>query len=75
MHPFALRMITVGEQTGRIEEQTEYIARVYRQKLDALVEVLGKTLEPALLVFVGILFAMIIAGLLLPIYDLISGIS
>ncbi len=72
MHPFAVRMIAVGEQTGRIEEQTEYVAKLYRDKLNALVEVLGKTLEPAMLVFMGCLFGAIFAGLLLPIYDMIG---
>ena len=72
MHPFSVRMIAVGEQTGRIEEQTEYVAKLYRDKLNALVDVLGKTLEPAMLVFMGVLFGAIFAGLLLPIYDMIG---
>lgn len=72
MHPFAVRMVAVGEQTGRIEEQTEYVSKLYREKLAALVEVLGKTLEPAMLVFMGLLFGAIFAGLLLPIYDMIG---
>ena len=72
MHPFAVRMISVGEQTGRIEEQTEYVSKLYRDKLAALVDILGKTLEPAMLVFMGVLFGAIFAGLLLPIYDMIG---
>lgn len=72
MHPFAVRMISVGEQTGRIEEQTAYVSKLYRDKLNALVEVLGKTLEPAMLVFMGVLFGGIFAGLLLPIYDMLG---
>jgi type II secretory pathway component PulF len=72
MHPFAIRMVAVGEETGRIEEQTQYVAKLYREKLSGLVEVLGKTLEPAMLVFMGLLFGAIFAGLLLPIYDMIG---
>lgn len=72
MHPFAIRMVAVGEETGRIEEQTQYVAGLYRDKLAGLVEVLGKTLEPAMLVFMGLLFGLIFAGLLLPIYDMIG---
>jgi type IV pilus assembly protein PilC len=75
MHPFAVRMISVGEQTGRIEEQTEYVSKLYRDKLNALVEVLGKTLEPVMLVFMGVLFGAIFAGLLLPIYDMIGKVA
>ncbi|MDQ7031411.1 MAG: type II secretion system F family protein [Desulfonauticus sp.] len=71
---FALRMISIGEQSGSIEEQTEYVASVYREKLRNLVEVLGKTIEPALIVFIGIIFALIMGGLLFPIYDLMTKI-
>jgi type IV pilus assembly protein PilC len=72
LHPFAIRMINIGELSGRIEEQTAYVAKVYREKLTAMVEVLGKTLEPAMLIIMGLIFGLIIAGLLLPVYDLIS---
>lgn len=72
MHPFAVRMISVGEQTGKIEEQTAYVSKLYRDKLNGMVEVLGKTLEPAMLVFMGVLFGAIFAGLLLPIYDMMG---
>jgi type II secretory pathway component PulF len=36
---------------------------------------LSKSLEPALLATMGIIFALIVAGLLLPIYDLINQIG
>lgn len=75
LHPFALRMILVGEQTGRLEEQTSYVADVYRSKLKGLVDTLAKSLEPILLVVVGLVFAVIMAGLLLPIYDLIGKVG
>ncbi|WP_456324466.1 type II secretion system F family protein [Desulfonauticus submarinus] len=75
LHPFAIRMINVGEQTGKLEEQTQYVAKVYREKLKHLVNSLGKILEPAMMVFVGILFAVMIWGLLLPVYDLVGNIK
>jgi type II secretory pathway component PulF len=75
MHPFAVRMIAVGEQTGKMEEQTEYVASIYRDKLSALVEVLGKSLEPAMIVFLGLIFALVIAGVLMPVYQLMSSIK
>lgn len=75
LHPFAIRMIGVGEDTGRLEEQTVYVARQYRERLTNLVEVLSKSLEPAMLVIMGLFFALIVAGLLLPIYDLITQIG
>jgi type IV pilus assembly protein PilC len=75
MHPFAIRMVAVGEETGKIDEQTLYVAKVYRERLGGLVEMLGKSLEPVMLVFLGCIFALVIGGLLLPIYDLIQKIQ
>jgi type II secretory pathway component PulF len=39
------------------------------------VAVLGKMLEPVVLVVAGVFFAIIIVALLLPIYDLVSQVS
>ena len=75
LDPFAIRMISVGEMTGKLDEQTAYVANIYRNKLNVLVQTLSKTLEPAIMVFLGGMFAVIIAGLLLPVYDLISQIG
>ncbi len=72
LHPFAIRMIAVGEDTGRLDEQTRYVATVYRERLENLVDTLSKTLEPLLLMLLGGIFALIMAGLLLPIYSLVS---
>ena len=70
IHPFAIRMIAIGELAGNIDDQTEYVAKTYRERLSALVEVLGKTLEPVMLVILGGIFALVILGLLIPVYDL-----
>lgn len=75
LDPFAIRMISVGEMTGKLDEQTAYVADIYRAKMTALVQTLSKTLEPMIMAFLGLMFAMIIAGLLLPVYDLISQIG
>lgn len=75
MHIFAIRMIGVGEETGRLDEQTEYVARIYRERLDKLVSTLSQTIEPLLLTLMGLIFAVVIAGLLFPVYDLITRIQ
>jgi len=72
---FICRMINIGERSGTLPDQLDYIAMDYKQKLSSFVATLGKTLEPVVLVGAGILFAIIMAGLFLPIYDLIGNIS
>jgi len=72
---FMVRMINVGEMSGTLTEQLDYVAEEYRQRLSTLVATLGKSIEPLVLVIAGALFAVIIGALLLPIYDLVSRIS
>jgi len=70
--PLELRMLKVGEETGKLVEQLSYLADYYYKGLQNLVESLSKTLEPALIIVAGVIFLMIGVALIGPIYDLIS---
>lgn len=72
---FIVRMIAVGEQTGSLSAQLQLIAQEYRQRLATTVKNIGKLLEPLIIIFAGSLFAIIVAGLFLPIYDLIDALA
>jgi type II secretory pathway component PulF len=72
---FVVRMIGVGEMSGSLTQQLDYLSQEYREKLSALVATLGKLLEPLVIIIAGVFFAIIIIALLLPIYDLVSKIS
>ena len=72
---FVVRMINVGEMSGSLTEQLDYVSEEYRKKLSLLVASLGKMLEPVVLIVAGSFFAIIIIALLLPIYDLLSQVS
>jgi type II secretory pathway component PulF len=72
---FVVRMINVGEQSGTLPEQLSHIAENYRNKLAIIVATIGKTIEPVVLVVAGAMFAVIIGGLFLPVYDLVSQVS
>ncbi len=72
---FVCRMINIGEASGTLSDQLEYIAEDYREKLTNLVATLGKMIEPIVLIVAGTMFAIIVAGLFLPIYDLIGSLG
>ena len=73
--PFSIRMIAVGESTGDLDAQFETISTYYYEKVDYYAENMGKFIEPAVLIFVGGFMALIIAGLISPMYDLISQVK
>ena len=72
---FVVRMIGVGESSGTLSEQLVYIADQYRNKLSILVATIGKSIEPLILMVAGTIFAVVIIGLFLPIYDLVSRVG
>lgn len=67
-----VRMVALGETSGQLEEQFGFLSSYYLKKLDAVSERLGKIVEPMVISVIGILFAIIVIGLMLPIYDLVS---
>ena len=72
---FVVRMMSVGEYSGTLSEQLTYISEQYRNKLSILVSTIGKSIEPLILMVAGTIFAVVIIGLFLPIYDLVSQVS
>jgi type II secretory pathway component PulF len=70
-----IRMINIGEASGTLDNQLEFLAKHYTKKLDDATDSMGKIIEPVVMVVIGGMFAVIIMGLLLPIYDLVSNVG
>lgn len=73
--PFTVRMIGVGESSGNLDSQLDLIAQHYYEKVNYYAENIGKVIEPVVLIFVGSFMAFVIAGLMGPMYDLVSQIK
>jgi type II secretory pathway component PulF len=67
-----LRMIGIGETSGTLDTQLKFLSGYYAKKLNDATDSLGKVIEPLVMLVVGGLFAVIIMGLMLPIYELVS---
>jgi type IV pilus assembly protein PilC len=66
------RMVSIGEQTGNLDEQLQKLADLHFQRVQALVEVLPKFIEPVMLVLIGGAFAFFIVALMGPLYDMVG---
>ena len=73
--PFTVRMMGVGESSGSLDSQLELIAEHYYERVNYFAENIGKVIEPVVLLFVGAFMAIVIAGLMGPMYDLVSNID
>ncbi|MDQ7037834.1 MAG: type II secretion system F family protein [Aquificota bacterium] len=63
-------MVKVGEETGRLDEMLDTIARFYEDEVDRTVEGLITLIEPMLIVILGIIVGGILIALYLPIFKL-----
>lgn len=69
------KMIDIGESSGSLDSQFAYLSDIYLARLEDTSQKMGKIIEPIVIGVIGGLFAIIIMGLLLPIYDLVSKVG
>lgn len=65
-------MITIGEQTGRLEEMLSKVADWFEQELDEKIKRLTAVIEPLLIIFVGGIVALVASAIFLPIVGAIQ---
>ncbi|MFA5240749.1 MAG: type II secretion system F family protein [Sulfuricella sp.] len=73
--PVALRMLRVGERSGRMGEMMERIASFYEEETARWVERFTKLFEPLLMVFIGLLIGGIVVLMYFPIFELAGSIQ
>jgi type IV pilus assembly protein PilC len=68
------RLLLAGEMSGSLSESLMRISEEYEQKLNTLTQNLSALLEPAIILIVGIIVAIIALGIISPIYGLVNQI-
>jgi len=68
--PMIGHMLTVGEETGQLEQMLNKIADFYEAEVDAKVKALTSLLEPLMIVFVGGMVGFIVFAMYLPIFSI-----
>ncbi len=66
------QMVSVGEQTGKMDEVMTRMAEYYDSEVDVKVNGLSSLIEPMVIVILGIGVAWLVVGILLPIYQISS---
>lgn len=73
--PMMKHMAKAGEQTGNVDGMMNKIAEFYEAETDATVAALTSLMEPALIVFLGVVVGGIVMCMFLPIFQLSSVIQ
>ena len=66
----SIKMIGVGERTGKLDESFNYLAGYFEKEIDNAAESLTSVLEPVLLLFVGLIVGFVAVSVISPIYQI-----
>lgn len=69
------QMVKVGEQSAKLDEILMKMASYYEKEVDDKVAVLSTLLEPIIMIILGLAVGALVAGILLPIYNLASTVG
>jgi type IV pilus assembly protein PilC len=67
-----VQMVRVGEQTAQLDDILLKLAVFYEKEVEAKVSTLTTLLEPLIMIILGVAVGGLVAGVLLPIYNLAS---
>ena len=68
--PLVLQMISVGEESGSVDTLLTEVAEYYEREVDYDLKNLSSSIEPILLVAVGVLVLVLALGVFLPMWDM-----
>lgn len=68
--PLAISMCSIGEETGQLSGMLEKLTQYYREELTTFAERLSATIEPIIIIIVGIFVAFLVFALYIPIFKI-----
>ena len=66
------QMISIGEQTGSLEEMLGKIADFYEEEVDTAVDAMTALMEPFIMAFLGVVIGGLVIAMYLPIFQMAS---
>ncbi len=73
--PMVVQMVSIGEETGALDNMLNKVADFYESEVEAMLETLTSALEPLLIVFLGIVVGFIVIAMFLPLVKIIESLS
>jgi len=65
-----IQMVTIGEESGAIDQMLSKVADFYEEEVDNLVESLSSLIEPMIMAFLAIVIGGLVVGMYLPIFKM-----
>ncbi len=70
-----IQMVTIGEESGALDDMLSKVADFYEEEVDNAVDALSSLLEPMIMVVLGTVIGGLVIALYLPIFQLGSVVS
>jgi len=67
---FMVNLVSVGEESGKLEEALQELAQTYEAETDEAVKTMTNLLEPIMILVMGLIVGFIIVCMLLPVFQL-----
>jgi len=68
--PVVVHMVSVGEETGKIDEAMSKVSNYFEQEAERLIEALTTAVEPVMMILLGVGVGFLVISIILPIYNL-----
>lgn len=68
--PMLTQMVAIGESTGNLSETLMYLSEMYEDELNNLTKNLSTSIEPILMIFMGLLVGFIAISIITPLYGI-----
>ena len=68
-------LVRTGEESGNLHETMSEIAEWYESEVQDALQIITKLVEPAFILFIGLLLGAIVMALLLPVFSMSAGIN
>jgi len=73
--PMVVQMIAIGEETGALDQMLGKVADFYAVEVETQLEQLAATIEPLMIVGLGLVVGFIVIAMFMPMIALINGLS
>ena len=73
--PMVSSMVAIGEETGALDSMLQKIGDFYEREVEEAIASLTAAIEPVMIIFVGVIVALIVAGMFLPLFQIINTLS
>ncbi|MDD5466088.1 MAG: type II secretion system F family protein [Candidatus Omnitrophica bacterium] len=68
--PFMSNLISIGEESGRLDEALAEIADTYEHDTDEAIKVMSSLIEPLMILGMGLIVGFIVVAMLLPVFEI-----